>query len=57
MKKINAIAPKLTGKGGTGVQEKVSEAVVETVSEAILGEANEIGIEMENQTPKIYQCC
>lgn len=53
--KINAIAPKLTDKGATGVQEKVSKAVVETVSEAIFGAANEIGIELENQMPKISQ--
>lgn len=53
--KINAIAPKLTDKGATGVQEKVSKAVVETVSEAIFGAANEIGIELENQIPKISQ--
>lgn len=53
--KINAIAPKLTSKGATGVQEKVSKAVVETVSEAIFGAANEIGVELENQIPKISQ--
>ena len=51
--KINAIAPKLTDKGATGVQEKVSKAVVETVSEAIFGVANDVGIELENQIPKI----
>ena len=51
--KVNAIAPKLTDKGASGVQEKVSKAVVETVSEAIFGVANEVGIELENQIPKI----
>lgn len=51
--KINAIAPKLTDKGATGVQEKVSKAVVETVSDAIFGVANDLGIELENQIPRI----
>lgn len=51
--KVNAIAPKITDKGANGVQEKVSKAVVETVSEAIFGVANELGIELENQIPKI----
>lgn len=51
--KVNAIAPKITDKGATSVQDKVSKAVVETVSEAIFGVANEVGIELENQVPKI----
>lgn len=51
--KINAIAPKLTDKGASAVQEKVSKAIVSTVSDTIFGLANEIGIELENQIPKI----
>ncbi|MEG2290842.1 MAG: YhgE/Pip domain-containing protein [Clostridium sp.] len=51
--KINAIAPKLTDKGATGVQENVSKAVVEAVSHAIFGVGNSLGIELENQIPKI----
>ncbi|WP_195988245.1 YhgE/Pip domain-containing protein [Clostridium sp. D53t1_180928_C8] len=51
--KINAIAPKLTDKGASAVQEKVSKAIVATVSDAIFGLGNEIGIELENQIPKI----
>lgn len=51
--KINAIAPKLTDKGASAVQEKVSKAIVSTVSDAIFGLANDIGIELENQIPKI----
>ncbi len=51
--KINAIAPKLTDKGASAIQEKVSKAVVSTVSNTIFGLGNEIGIELENQIPKI----
>ena len=36
--KINAIAPKLTSKGATGVQENINQTIVETVS-GILFEA------------------
>lgn len=51
--KINAIAPKLTDKGASAIQENVSKAVVSTVSDTIFGLGNEIGIELENQIPKI----
>ena len=51
--KINAIAPKLTDKGASAIQENVSKAVVATVSDAIFGLGNKIGIELENQIPKI----
>lgn len=51
--KINAIAPKLTDKGATAVQEKISKAIVSTVSDTIFGLANDVGIELENQIPKI----
>ncbi|MBS6183794.1 MAG: YhgE/Pip domain-containing protein [Clostridium celatum] len=51
--KINAIAPKLTDKGATAIQEKISKAIVNTVSDTIFGLANEVGIELENQIPKI----
>lgn len=51
--KINAIAPKLTDKGATGVQENVNKTVVETVSNVIFTIANEVGVEIENQLPKI----
>lgn len=51
--KINAIAPKLTDKGATGVQANVSKAIVETVSDAIFSVANEVGITLEGQLPRI----
>lgn len=51
--KINAIAPKLTDKGATSVQENVSKTLVETVSTAIFSVANEAGITLEAQLPRI----
>ena len=51
--KINAVAPKLTDKGATAVQEKISKEIVNTVSDTIFGLANDVGIELENQIPKI----
>lgn len=51
--KINAIAPKITVKGATALQEQVSKSIVETVSNAIFGFANEVGIQLEEQIPKI----
>ncbi len=51
--KINAIAPKLTDKGATALQEQVSKSIVETVSNAIFGVANDLGIKLEEQIPKI----
>lgn len=51
--KINAIAPKLTDKGATALQQQVTEELVETVGSAIFGVANDLGIELEAQIPKI----
>lgn len=51
--KINAIAPKLTDKGATGVGEKISKELISTVSDAIFGIGNEIGKTLETQIPKI----
>ena len=51
--KINAIAPKLTDKGASAIQEKVSKAVVETASNAIFGLGKELGTELENQLPRL----
>ena len=51
--KINAIAPKITVKGANAIQEKVSKAVVETASDAILGIGKELGTELENQLPRL----
>ncbi|GAA0077766.1 YhgE/Pip domain-containing protein [Clostridium sp. CTA-5] len=51
--KINAIAPKLTSKGATGVQENISKSLIETVSKTLFTASKEVGIELENQLPTI----
>ncbi|MGL4912680.1 MAG: YhgE/Pip family protein [Romboutsia sp.] len=51
--KINAIAPKITDKGASTVQSEVNQTVVKTVSEVVFEVFNEIGIELENQLPKL----
>lgn len=51
--KINAIAPKLTDKGASGVQENISKTLIETVSKTLLNTTRNIGVELENAKPKI----
>lgn len=51
--KINAIAPKITDKGASSIQLEINETVVKTVSETIFEVFNNIGIELENQLPKL----
>ncbi len=51
--KMNAIAPKLTDKGVTSLQNMISQSVVETVSNVIFETANEIGVNLEKQIPNL----
>lgn len=51
--KINAIAPKITDKGASTIQLEVNQTVVKTVSETIFDVFNSIGVEIENQLPKL----
>lgn len=51
--KVNAIAPKITVKGATAVQENVNKTVIETVSDIVLSTAKNLGIEVEGQLPKL----
>lgn len=51
--KINAIAPKLTSKGATGIQENISKTFIETVGSTILSATKEIGLKIEDVKPKI----
>lgn len=46
--KINAIAPKLTSKGATGVQESVNETVIKTVSSVLLQTGESLGLEIQD---------
>ncbi len=51
--KINAIAPKITDKGASTIQNEVNQTVVKTVSEVVLNISKEFGIELEKQLPKL----
>ena len=51
--KVNAIAPKITVKGATAVQENVNKTVIETVSDIVLSTAKDLGIEFEGQLPTL----
>lgn len=53
--KINAVAPKITGKGATGIIEEVSRSFVKTANGAIFSLFNEIGIELEQNLPSILK--
>ncbi len=54
--KINAIAPKITSKGATAVQDKVDAAVVETVSKVVLSAAQEAGYKIKDDIiPKLQE--
>lgn len=45
--KINAVAPKLTSKGATGVQENVNETIIKTVSSILLETGQSLGLEIK----------
>lgn len=45
--KINAIAPKVTGAGASGVVENVHQGFIKVANEAIFSAFNEAGIELE----------
>ncbi|WP_217595080.1 YhgE/Pip domain-containing protein [Cohnella sp. GbtcB17] len=51
--KINAIAPKITSKGATGIVQEVSQSFVETASGILFGLFNEAGSELEASLPSI----
>lgn len=52
--KINAIAPKLTSKGATGVQENINKTIIETVSGILLETGESIGVEVQEMVlPKL----
>lgn len=52
--KINAIAPKLTSKGATGVQENINKTIIETVSAILLETGESIGVEVQEMVlPKL----
>jgi putative membrane protein len=51
--KINAVAPKITGKGASGIVETTSKNFIETSARTIFTIFNELGIELERNLPSI----
>lgn len=51
--KINAVAPKITSKGASGVTQQISENFIKTVSTSILTRMKEIGVDIEKELPTI----
>lgn len=51
--KTNAIAPKITQKGATALQEEITKNFIQTSSNAILSYLNQFGVELENNKPEL----
>ncbi|WP_412518928.1 YhgE/Pip domain-containing protein [Staphylococcus simulans] len=51
--KLNAIAPKMTDAGTSAIVQKANEQFNETVTKALLSEANRLGVKLENEIPTI----
>lgn len=51
--KVNAIAPKITSKGASGITEKISKTFIKTANGAIFQIFNDIGVELERELPTI----
>ncbi|MEK8129178.1 YhgE/Pip domain-containing protein [Paenibacillus filicis] len=51
--KSNAISPKITSKGATGIQEEVTKQFIKTANGAIFQVMNEVGTELEQELPAI----
>jgi putative membrane protein len=53
--KINAIAPKITAKGASGILEEVSKSFVRTANEVIFDLFNEIGVNLQFAKPDVIK--
>ncbi|MGL6009232.1 MAG: YhgE/Pip family protein [Culicoidibacterales bacterium] len=53
--KINAIAPKITDKGASALQEQINQTVITTIGQVVLETAQATGVELDAQTPKIAE--
>lgn len=51
--KINAVAPKITAKGATGIKDEVSKNFVKTANGVIFSIFNELGIDLQKNLPDI----
>lgn len=49
--KINAIAPKITAKGATGMKEQITKNFIKTANGVIFDIFNELGIELQKNLP------
>lgn len=46
--KINAIAPKITGKGASSLQEQISQEFIKTASNSLISVFNEVGYDLDS---------
>lgn len=53
--KRNAVAPKITEKGVTSLQQEVTKSFVQVVNKSIFQVFNSIGIELENKKPLLNE--
>ncbi|MEI4604783.1 YhgE/Pip domain-containing protein [Bacillus cereus] len=51
--KVNAIAPKITAKGASGITEEISKNFVKTANSEIFKIFNDLGIDLETNLPSI----
>lgn len=51
--KINAIAPKITGKGATSLQSQISDEFIKTASSTLISTFNEIGYDLDSNLVSI----
>lgn len=53
--KVNAIAPKITSSGATTLKTTVTENIVSTINEVFLSAFNDIGTNIDHNSPQIHQ--
>ncbi|PWW07487.1 putative membrane protein [Paenibacillus cellulosilyticus] len=53
--KVNALAPKITSSGATGITDQISKSFTQTVSDAVLTAFHTAGIELQKELPTIQK--
>lgn len=51
--KTNAIAEKITDKGSSSLQDEITKAFIQTVSDKVMSILNQLGVELENNKPAL----
>ncbi|QIL47000.1 YhgE/Pip domain-containing protein [Vagococcus coleopterorum] len=51
--KINAIAPKITDKGASGIQDQITKQFIATISEGLVSGLNEVGVDLDSNIVNI----